>query len=276
MTSKEPLWQRYSKLKSGYKVAICFAIIIVLSILYQIVAFNRTSSLYVQEVLFILVPILIWKFGEKKPLYKMGFTSGKESLRHFIIGLILGAISMSIVFIMLLAVGNVSILGNILKPNLNAKLLSDLVLFIMVGFAEETFFRGYCLKSISERNGNLKAIIISSVLFSVVHSLNPNVAPLFFVNVVLVGILFSYMALKFSIWFSIGFHAMWDYFEGNIWGLPDSGIVVKGMYSVKFIKNNIINGGLVGPEGGLVVTLVLLVCILIVLGVKQGKNFCAY
>lgn len=272
MSSKKPFWQRYSRLRSGYKIAICFAIIMVLIIIYETVAFNRTSGAYVQEGLFILVPILIWKFGEKKPLYKMGFTRGKESFRHFIIGLILGAIAMSIVFVTLLAVGNVLILGNILKPNLNTKLLSDLVLFTMVGFSEEIFFRGYCLRSISERNGNLKAVIISSVLFSAVHSLNPNAAPLFFVNIVLVGVLFSYMALKFSIWLPIGFHAMWDYFEGNVWGLPDSGIIVKGMYSVKFIKNNIINGGLVGPEGGLIVTLVLLASILIVFKIKPSHE----
>lgn len=269
MSSKEPIWQRYSKFRSGYKIAICFALIIAVSTLCKIVvAFRPAMGVYVQRATFILVPVLIWKFGEKKPLYKMGFTRGKEAFGQFIIGLILGAIAISIVFIMLLAVGNVLLLGNILKPNLNTKLLSDLMFFTMVGFAEEIFFRGYCLKSISERNGNLKAIIISSILFSLVHSLNPNVAPLFFVNVVLVGVLFSFMALKFSIWLPIGFHAMWDYFEGNVWGLPDSGVIVKGMYSVKVIKNNIINGGLVGPEGGLIVTLVLLVCILIVFKIK--------
>ncbi|MFL0251997.1 CPBP family intramembrane glutamic endopeptidase [Clostridium neuense] len=271
MGEKLTLRDKYLKLKTGVRILICFEIIIIPTIIFSIIL-PPSLSKYTQEIMFIAVPIFMWKVVEGKSLNKMGFTHERKSVGDFIIGLLFGVASISAVFVILLASGNISFAGSIFKPHITIGTLLDIVLFIMVGFAEEIFCRGYCLRSIYEKNGSLMAVIISSVIFSALHFGNPNVTPLFFVNVVLIGILFSYMALEINIWLPIGFHAMWDYFEGNVWGLPNSGNLVRGIYDTKLTGINIINGGLVGPEGGLAVTLIILIGFLIVYLIKDNKE----
>jgi membrane protease YdiL (CAAX protease family) len=257
MNQKLTLQERFLKYRTGVRILICFEIICIPLTIFSLILSSSVVN-YIQEVMLIVVPILIWKFVERKPLYKMGFERGKKSVKDFIVGLIFGATSISAAFGILLALDNVLLLGSILKPHITTNTLTDIVLFIMVGFAEEIFCRGYCLRTICEKSGKLKAAVISSIIFSAIHFANPNVTPVFFINVFLIGMLFSYMALKVNIWLPIGFHAMWDYFEGKVWGLPDSGKIVKGIYDTKLVSSNIINGGLVGPEGGLAVTFIIL------------------
>lgn len=271
MSQKLTLQEKFLKYRTGVRILICFEIICIPLAIFSLILSSSVVN-YIQEVMLIVVPILIWKFVERKPLYKMGFARGKKSIRDFIVGLIFGAASISAAFGILLVLGNVLLLGSISRPHITVNTLSDIVLFIMVGFAEEIFCRGYCLRSICEKSGKLKAAVISSIIFSAIHFANPNVTPVFFINVFLIGMLFSYMALKVNIWFPIGFHGMWDYFEGNVWGFPNSGIVTKGIYNTKLVSSNIINGGLVGPEGGLAVTFIILVGFLAVYLINDKKG----
>lgn len=271
MSQKLTLRERFLKFKTGVRILICFEAIVIPLVIFSLI-FPPSASNYIQQVMFIAVPILIWKFVERKPLYEMGFKRGMKSAKDFIVGLIFGAASISAVFAILLIFNNVSLVHSIGKPHFNMNALNGFVLCIMTGFAEETFFRGYCLKSICEKNSKLMAAVISSILFSALHSENPNVTPLFFINVALVGMLFSYMALKVNIWLPIGFHSMWNYFEGNVWGFPNSGIVTKGIYDTKLVSSNIINGGLVGPEGGLAATFIILIGLLAVYLIKGKKD----
>lgn len=270
MSEKLTLRERFLKFRTGIRILICFEAIVIPLAIFSLILSPSVSN-YMQELLFIIVPILIWKFVERKPLYKMGFERGKKSVKDFIVGLIFGAVSISAVFAILLNFSNISLAGSIGKPNFNMNALNGFILCIMTGFAEETFFRGYCLKSICEKNSKLMAAGISSILFSALHLGNPNVTPLFFINVVLVGMLFSYMALKVNIWLPIGFHSMWNYFEGNVWGFPNSGIVTKGIYETKIVNSNVINGGLVVPEGGLAVTFIILIGLLALYLIKSKK-----
>ncbi|URZ05009.1 CPBP family intramembrane glutamic endopeptidase [Clostridium felsineum] len=270
MDKKLTLAQRYSKLRSGFKIVICFVLIMMVLILYEVVTYGHHNlAQYVQEIAFIVIPITLWKYVEKKPLEMLGFSKGKRSVLTLIVGLVCGAAAISIVLVILLFSKNAIFVGSILKPNFTAGTFNGLILFISVGFAEETFFRGYCLRSISEKNKKIIAAVIASILFSLLHGLNPNVGVLFFMNVFLIGMLFAYMTFKFNIWLPIGFHIMWDYFESNVWGFADSGIVIKGIYNIKVPVNNIINGGLVGPEGGLAVTFTVLLGFFIIFMIKR-------
>ncbi len=61
----------------------------------------------------------------------------------------------------------------------------------------------------------------------------------------------------------IGYHITWNYFQGDIFGFLVSGNVTDSIYTIRTINSNIINGGSFGPEGGIVVTALLIVTILI-------------
>ena len=89
--------------------------------------------------------------------------------------------------------------------------------------------------STMESRGNPKWLIyvISAVVFSLAHGMNPNVGIFGLVNIALVGILFAYMfdATK-SLWLPIGYHITWNYFQGNVFGFAVSGTTAHGMYAI--------------------------------------------
>lgn len=59
----------------------------------------------------------------------------------------------------------------------------------------------------------------------------------------------------------IGYHITWNYFQGSVFGLPVSGNDLNGLYTSKLLSENIFNGGGFGPEGGLLVTFVMVISI---------------
>ena len=104
------------------------------------------------------------------------------------------------------------------------------------------------------------AIIVSSIIFSVMHSLNPNMSILSYLNLFLVALLFAYMFLKSNnLWLPIGYHITWNYFQGYIFGFQVSGQSTESLYKLNVPVNNIITGGGFGPEGGLVVTFIIII-----------------
>src|SRR5690606_17693489 len=122
----------------------------------------------------ILATILLWKFLNKKTLKELGF---KRSWKDFLFGLFLGAISITLIFFLLLATGNIKLLNAFSQPDFNAFTLSFLIMFILVGFFEEMFFRGYVIKTmVSRQNKKWVIYLVSAVVFSIVHGANPNVS----------------------------------------------------------------------------------------------------
>ena len=221
---------------------------------YELI-FQVSTSL--SNILFIISCIIIWKIFEKKKINKMGITSIKNGYKELGIGLILGAITMSIVAISIIAIGNVKLVNSISKPQISISLLYGLISFIFVGFGEEILSRGYIM-SVLKQTRNIWLILIGpALIFAALHLGNEGIDVLSFINLFLVGVLFAYMFMKSkNIWMPIGYHITWNYFQGYIWGFGVSGVSVNGLYKIENVTNNIINGGAFGPEGGIIVTIV--------------------
>ena len=207
---------------------------------------------------YILACIIIWKVFEKQKLSKMGLTSIKKGYKEFIIGLILGAITMSIVAIVIMAIGDIHMINPINKPQISMSLLYGLISFIFVGFGEEILSRGYIMSVLKQTRNKWIVLVGPALIFAALHLGNPGIDILSFINLFLVGVLFAYMFMKSkNIWMPIGYHITWNYFQGYIWGFEVSGLNVNGLYKIKNISNNIINGGEFGPEGGIIVTIII-------------------
>ena len=89
---------------------------------------------------------------------------------------------------------------------------SDLLLsglfFAMVAIVEETMMRGYVLgRLLRTRLNKFISFLISSLLFALLHLMNPNVAFLPMLNLVLGGLLLgaSYLYTR-NLWFPISLH----------------------------------------------------------------------
>ena len=162
-----------SKLRSGWKIAVTFSSFLaattIISIIVMIfIAINMIltkkiapndlatylSGLttlntglgiflsFIQCICMILAVWLFWKLFDKKPIGEIGLINIKKGYKDLFKGLAFGALSMVIVFIILLFSGNISLQSPLSSPNFNLSLLTGLGLFIFVGINEEMFSRG--------------------------------------------------------------------------------------------------------------------------------------
>jgi uncharacterized protein len=207
----------------------------------------------------ILITFLLWRFINKGSMKQLGF---RGSLKDLWFGLFLGAISITVIFIVLVATANVTLINPFSNPHFSMFSITFLLLFILVGIFEEMFFRGYVMSTLASR-GNKKWVIYvaSALIFSIAHGANPNVSILGLVNIALVGFLFAYMFdATNSLWLPIGYHITWNYFQGNVFGFAVSGTAPNGIYSVEVAKgHDWLTGGAFGLEGGLLATILILV-----------------
>ena len=213
-----------------------------------------------QCICMILSVWLFWKLFDKKPIRELGLINIKKGYKDLFKGLAFGAVSMIIVFILLLFSGNISLQSPLNSPNFNMSLLTGLILFIFVGINEEMFARGYCMNVLKQTGNKWVMIIVSSIIFSLMHSLNPSMSVISYINLFLFALLAAYMFIKSNnLWLPIGYHIMWNYFEGNIFGFQVSGLSTESLYKLNTPINNIITGGNFGPEGGLIVTFITII-----------------
>ncbi len=228
--------------------------------------------MFIQEVITIILPILAWKISTKRKLSDMGFTPLKSDYKELFAGLILGIVSICIVFAAIILSGHAEVAT--WKPHFAVSQLVYLLMFIMVGFAEELLSRGYIMSVLRQTKSIAAIMIIPSVIFALLHSLNSGIGVVPYINLTLVGVLFSYMYLKSgNIWMPIGYHITWNYFQGNVFGFKVSGTEVEGMLLTSNTKDSILNGGAFGPEGGLFVTVVLLIGFVVVNLYYRNKKF---
>jgi hypothetical protein len=61
-----------------------------------------------------------------------------------------------------------------------------------------------------------------------------------------------------NLWMPIGFHASWDWTQTYFYGVPDSGQTLPGhLFNGTFSGPRWLTGGTVGPEGSVLLTLLL-------------------
>lgn len=238
----------------------------------QITAQITMISMFLSEIVMILVPIIAWKYIMKRPLSNMGLTSFKKGYKELFVGLAFGAISMTVVFAFIVLTGNATVES--WTPHFSADTAIYLVIFILVGLAEEIYSRGFIMATLRQTRNLPFVVLVSSLIFALLHSLNSGISLLPYLNLFLVGFLFAYMYIKSgNIWMCIGYHITWNYFQGNVFGFKVSGLDTTGIITTTYKENNLLNGGTFGPEGGLFVTFIVLIGLLIVHLYYRNRNF---
>ena len=143
-------------------------------------------------------------------------------------------------------------------------LVSSMVSWIIISFNEELAFRGYILQRLAPAWGMPAAVIVSSLVFAMVHVLNPNVQPLAIVSVFVAGLLLAtgYLVTR-SLWLPIGLHIGWNLAEIHLFGFAGSGITEPALMRSVVYGPEVVTGGAFGPEGGLLGIVVPLIGIAI-------------
>ena len=230
------------------------------------------ASLFVTVTTIILC--IIWcRLIEKRSFYSMGF-SKKGAFKSYLIGLFVGLIMMSLVYLICASTGAIRFVG------VNSDMKVGLILLFFLGFmiqgaSEEIFLRGLFMISASRRLPVGGAIAISSIFFSLMHMSNTGFGLIPVLNLALFGVFASLYMLRFNnIWGICAIHSMWNFAQGNLFGCLVSGLDVGE--SILISEANelrmMTNGGAFGPEGGIAVTLVLLVSIMFIVFLPSNKS----
>lgn len=226
-------------------------------------------TLFGMAALLVLIPVYC-RYIEKRPLSSMGFRRG--GLQKYGIGLLAGMLMAGAMFGLLLLTRSVTTGAGTFSTG---KLLLFLLAFLIQGAAEEILMRGYFMVSLSNSSGPATAVICSSLFFSLMHAGNNGVGIIPFLNLFLFGIFTALFLLKTNSLFAVcALHGIWNFAEGCIIGLPVSGMsIATSLFSSVTLADRVLtNGGDFGPEGGAVVTLVLLLSLAVLLYWPQKKK----
>lgn len=234
---------------------------------------NLVLIMLFTEIFMILIFMLYARFKENRSLSSLGFVKAKM-IPSYLIGILGAAVSMIIATVVCLITGAFTIE----KTECSILYFSLYALgWIIQGLAEEVMCRGFLMTSIARRYSLKTAVIANSVVFAVLHVLNPSgITVMAFVNLFLYGVFASMMFIySENICLCAGFHTVWNMIQGNVLGIPVSGIRVPSLFAINMNENlSLINGGAFGLEGGLCVTAILIAgcMILFALGRKKSKN----
>jgi len=225
-----------------------------------------------------ILTIIYCRFIEKRSLKSMGFVK-KNAVKDYVIGMVVGLLMFGTSVLVAFFSGSLNFNGIVIGNSIGI-ILVYLVAFLFQGMSEEVMMRGYFMVSIATKKPIILAILLNSSLFALMHAANSGVSVIAFINIFLIGIFASIYVLKTnSIWGACALHSIWNFTQGNIFGIKVSGIDVQhSVLSFSSTKSNtIINGGSFGLEGGLAVTIVLIVSIILLLLIKTrtkgGGNY---
>jgi membrane protease YdiL (CAAX protease family)/ADP-ribose pyrophosphatase YjhB (NUDIX family) len=205
----------------------------------------------------LLLTYLFRRFLDQQSFTSLGFAQQRGWLREIGFGVALSFVLMGSIFLAEWAGGWLTVSdGGWRFQSLGPALLmlgGYLVLFILAGACEEIIFRGYILQNLREWPGTILAVVISSILFGLLHGFNPNFNPLAALNITLAGITYCYAYLiTGNLWLPLAFHFSWNFFQGPVFSFPVSGMISGGLLPTQVSQTgSAITGGAFGPEGGL-------------------------
>jgi membrane protease YdiL (CAAX protease family) len=200
----------------------------------------------------------------------LGLAVGSQWYRDCGAGLVVGAAMATAVVAVLVVTGTASLGGAVTgrETQLTVTGVGPLAATALWGLfyagaatLEEVVVRGYLLvnaaEGLSGRLGRVRAVLASllltSLLFGVLHAANPGGTALGLLNITLAGLLLggSYV-LSGRLALPVGIHAAWNFAVGAVYGLPVSGLETSSaLLAVEPTGSELLTGGSFGPEGGL-------------------------
>ena len=208
----------------------------------------------------VLALVFMIRFIDQVPVLTFGVGLHERWWRDLAFGVLVAAGMLGILAAAIAVLGDLSITsGSGVAP----AGMAALILILVVSAAnEELIFRGYPLQVLMVGIGPWPAMILMSAVFGAGHHLNPNATGLGTANTFLAGILLclAYVRTR-SLWFPCGIHIGWNLGLGPIFGFPLSGMDISSIWNTETNGAVWMTGGAYGPEGGFLVTGIMIVAI---------------
>lgn len=238
-------------------------------------------SLLITLFSFVFISLLVFfrvKVIEKRSFSSIGFNKNNW-LKKYSLGFLIGLAMMSIIVLILLPFGYITIEKNPIQPVGVSAIASVLVIlfgWIIQGATEEIVTRGWLLNILSTKYNIGVGLLISSTLFGLMHLTNPNVNYIAVINIILVGLFYGLYVIKTNdLWAVCGMHSAWNFAQGNLFGFEVSGLDVSvgSLIDLNLVGSDFVTGGIFGPEAGITATFILLASIGILLFIDKKRYF---
>jgi membrane protease YdiL (CAAX protease family) len=210
---------------------------------------------------------------DHRPLDAFGLHVSPRWWADLGVGLALGAVLMTGIFLFELALGWLTIVDRNVGPpdrSFALALAEPFAVFVAVGFFEELMSRGYHLRNLAEglhgkwlsaRTALLLATLGSASVFGLLHAGNDNATAISSFNVGVAGVMLALGLLwTGELALPIGLHISWNFFQGNVFGFPVSGNPMSTrVFAIAQGGDPWLTGGAFGPEAGVVGLVAMLV-----------------
>lgn len=185
----------------------------------------------------------------------LGHVSISYIFRNLSIGILIGIICICSIILSLMVFKCYTI-ERFSFPGMS--LLLSLAFYFIGACCEEIVFRGIILRFIGIKWNTVAALVISSVLFGLIHIFNSGMTWMGIVGITLVGFMLGASYLySGSIWMPLGIHWIWNVLEDSVFGSAVSGSSADtSMIQAQFQGSDLMIGGSCGIEAS-VVTMVL-------------------
>ena len=196
------------------------------------------------------------RYLDRRSFSSLGFQANGKVGRDLLAGFLIGGFMMGFIYLIECMAGWLTITSFAWQdtPPLKIILSSGIMLlvFIVAGWQEELYFRGYLLQNIHEGLNLGWGVAVSSLVFGLAHLANPNASLMGALGVTMAGLLMAYAYWRTrQLWLPVGLHIGWNFFEGPLLGFPVSGIGTFQLIRNQIAGPTLFTGGSFGPEAGL-------------------------
>lgn len=171
------------------------------------------------------VVALLLRYFEDRGLRAIGMPFVAAAWQRAAVGILIGAMPVSLVVVFALLAGHGTIaVSSFALASLAAALLPMLLAGFLLAAWEEFVLRGYLLRQLSIGLNPMAGVIITGVLFGLMHSGNPGANWQGLLYTAIGGILMGlWMVRSGSLWLLIGYHFGWNATASALFGLELSG-----------------------------------------------------
>lgn len=283
------------RLRAGWRILIfiiIFWIFAAVIFLLKPLFGEVTKKAFLQDYSLIIVAVLAFgatvsvtlarKFLDKRSFVSLGLKVNKKTFKDLFFGFLLSGLMAGLFFALMLALDQIRFNGfNFDTENSLAGQPFDFVTYmsvvsagslallllehILVSYWEELVFRGYLLQNMIDGMGIKIAIVISCLIYGLIHASNPNAGLLSSLIIVLFGFLriYGYLTTK-MLWLSMGMHIGWNFFQGPIFGFAASGHTKSTLIDITINPGTPwLSGGEFGPEGSIAIIPIIALALLV-------------
>jgi membrane protease YdiL (CAAX protease family) len=273
------------RLRAGWRLLIqtvlffllvfCFGVPISLITFLPDISISFELLLFLDQVITLVAVtlsiLLARRFIDKRSFTSLGLQISLKGVLDLFVGVAIPLVMMGLIFGIELVSGWLTLDGFAWQSDSIFQVIGQtfiaLVIFVLVGWNEELLYRGYVLQNLSEGLNRFWGVLISSIVFGLMHLGNPNSDSKWFVasGIFLAGVFLAFGYLRTNqLWLPIGLHIGWNFFEGVVFGFPVSGLDTYRLTQTTIQGPPLWTGDAFGPEAGLVLIPALVVGMLLI------------